>query len=81
MIETCVIESDLFQTITGQLCPGNTTSNTQLCQDCSATCPSGMFISPSTQRCNGRTYAVNVDDAMRPFDPSTECLPCADCPS
>lgn len=48
-------------------------------QDCSATCPQGMFISPSTQRCNGRTFVVNVDDSMRPFDPETECTPCAEC--
>jgi hypothetical protein len=38
-----------------------------------------MFISPSTQRCNGRTFVVNVDDSMRPFDPETECTPCAEC--
>ena len=69
------------QTITGEMCLGNTTSNTQRCQDCSASCPSGTYISPSVQRCSGTTYAVNVDDASRPFDPVSECIACADCPS
>ncbi len=71
---------DVMQSIVGEMCHGNTTENTQRCIDCSSTCPSGMFISPSTQRCNGKTYLVNVDDYTRPFDPATECTPCADCP-
>ena len=70
-----------LQTIVGQMCMGYSTSDTQRCQECSASCPSGMYISPSVQRCSGTTYAVNVDDAMRPFDPLTECIPCASCPT
>jgi hypothetical protein len=65
-----------MQTVVGPTCPGNTLENLQSCQTCTASCPSGSYISPYAERCNG----VTRGSATNPFDPITECIACLPCP-
>ena len=58
-----------------QRCTGHTLYDTQKCETCTGTCPHGMYISSTLQRCSG----ITTGDSTSPFDKDTECVPCKGC--